>query len=238
MKTRVLMFTGGLDSVMLWRILGQPPCLFIAQPGSPYRTNEIDTILRLERLEPALHVSMAEGAEWPGPEPDGHVQHRNLGLIVQVAAISAAECIYLGSTRGESSPDKSQAFLRAAGRALSASEHDKIRVCAPLRGHTKAHHLQQHLAKWPDDAPLLTATRSCYGTDKTPCGECLACYRRWVAFKLAHLPIEEHATPPWERPWGGPRTALHYLAGTSPWEWRGMLDNHRDAVRALREQRA
>lgn len=234
---RVQLFTGGLDSVMLWRFLQhkrKPARLvYVVQPGSPYAGAEQATMRVLETIEPALAVETLQGAEWPDPEPDGHVMHRNLGLIVQVAANTAGECIYLGGVRGESSPDKARCFLRAASCALSTSENHPIKVSCPLRRHTKAWHLQAHIRLHPDDYPLIASTRSCYSPEGR-CGECVACFRRWVAFTLAGLPPEDHRTPPWEHPYHDGRTAWRYMTGTSPFEWPGMLDNHRDAVRALR----
>lgn len=235
---RVLLFTGGLDSAMLWRKLGEPLCVYVAQPDSPYMQREIMTISTLQRIEPGLRVEVIEGGEWPGPEADGHVLHRNLGLIVQVAANTAAECIYIGSVRGESSPDKSRAFLRATSKALSTSEHHPISVKAPLRRHTKSWWLQDHLSRWPEDWPMLSATRSCYSGDGQRCGQCLACLRRWVAFTNAGVAPEDHASPPWlafSRDW---RVGVRYLTGTPVFEWPGMLANHRDALRAARTREA
>jgi Queuosine biosynthesis protein QueC len=233
---RALLFTGGLDSVMLWRRTNPVELVYVMQPGSPYLLSELTTICNLCEMEPRLRVLTIEGADWPEPEDDGHVPHRNLGLIVQVAAVTGAQRLYLGSVRGESSPDKSRAFLRAASQALSASEHADIRVEAPLRRQTKAWHLSEHLRRWPEDYELLAATRSCYA-ETGRCGECLACFRRWVAFKLAGMPAEEHRRAPWERSWDTRSAVKRYALGTTATEWRGMLANHRDAQRALRLQR-
>lgn len=232
---RVLLFSGGLDSVMVWRRCNPDRCVYVAQPGSAYTAVEVQTIENLEAIQPGLEVEIITGAQWPDAEPDGHVPHRNLGLLTQVAACTNADTLYLGSVRGESSPDKSRRFLIAASRALSASENEPVIVKAPLRKHTKAWHLQEHLSKWPEDYGVLIHTRSCYAAQGR-CGECMACFRRWVAFTLAGMTPEDHDTAPWERVSDDWRTGLRYLLGTSPGEWRGMLDNHRDALRALRMQ--
>jgi hypothetical protein len=229
------LFTGGLDSMMLLRRAEPDLCAYVEQAGNPYADEELWTIRRLQQRV-AIPLVILRGAQQQEPEPDGHVLHRNLSLLTCVAANTAATTLLLGSVRGESSPDKSRRFLRAASRALSASEHTRIQVKAPLRRHTKSWWLQDHLSRWPEDYESLRLTRSCYSPHGL-CGECLACFRRWVAFTLAGMLPEDHRGAPWARPLDDWRLGLRYVLRTPPGEWLGMLDNHRDALTALRRER-
>lgn len=235
MKTIVL-YSGGLDSLLLWLLHPSAQPVRVSY-GQAYEQAERRAIERQQQAVglPApleVHVQLAEAL------PDGHVLHRNLALITIAAARTGATRILLGGVRGETSPDKSARFLRAAGRALTASEGVPVHVEAPLRYATKARHLRTLVAAAGAQRAqeLLDTTASCYqpaGTRRgreVGCGECLACYRRWVAVRRAGLRADFLADPA-DRD-NDRRQALRYLLATPVGEWPGVVANQLEALRA------
>ena len=215
---------------MAWRAAGEPDCLYVLQEGNPYAQQELDAIGRLVRRIPSLRVQAVGGSPQPPVESDGHVQHRNLSLIVTAAQYS--DVIMIGALRGETSPDKSRSFMRAAEVALSKSERRQVHVLAPLKGLTKTQALRRHIKRWPQDQPVLMQTYSCYRGDE--CGECQACFRRWVALYLNGVEWwTDFTSHPWMRQtsWKD----LGYMRRTS--EWYGVARNNLEAWKAIKEKR-
>lgn len=215
---------------MAWRFAGEPQCLYIVQPGNPYAQQELDAIGRLIRLIPELQVQAVKGSAQPDVEADGHVQHRNLSLIVTAAQYS--DTVMIGALKGETSPDKSRSFLRSVEQTLSKSERKRVQVIAPLKGMTKTQALRRHMKRWPLDQFALQQTYSCYAGNE--CGECQACFRRWVALYLNDVEWwTDWNANPWERK--GSASDLRYLARTN--EWFGVARNNIEAWTAIRRKR-
>lgn len=165
-------------------------------------------------------------------QPDGHIPLRNLHLVTIAATYS--DRIVLGALKGESSPDKSDAFLRAASAALTeASQGRKIRVEAPLKRWTKTQLVSRLIKEvgFEEASLLIASTRSCYAPAGR-CGRCMACFRRWVA--LASNGIHEaHDSPPWNFPLPPWEDRIRYLRQAPMAEWPGIMRNNLEAWLAL-----
>lgn len=231
MTTRVLLFSGGLDSLCLWYLTGRPACVYV-RIGHAYESAELFAVGRLMRQVPDLEVRVVDGPKvGPLEEPDGHIPHRNIALITAAAAFCPdADEVLLGALLGEASPDKSTRFLRRTSRALAASEARPFRVVAPGRRWTKTGLVRRFIAANPDRVDELAATRSCYSVIANgPCGSCPACFRRSVALWHAGLT---------DRPVTLPRTASRSAAWTAArragvTRWPGMAVNNAIAGAAL-----
>jgi 7-cyano-7-deazaguanine synthase in queuosine biosynthesis len=229
---RVLLFTGGLDSVCAYYLLGEPRCVHVNLDGKTWNDawNAHDDL--------GIPVEFAE-SRWdrdthaPTSE-DGHIPLRNLHLAT-VGALYGDRVI-LGAVRGESSPDKSDKFLRAASKALTAASKGRtIKVEAPLKHMTKRQlvaALITHVGE-KRGREIVASTRSCYSLYHPRCGACMACFRRWVALSLNGI-HEQHENPPWE--WGVPTWGerLDYLLDAPLGEWPGIAQTNLEAWWALR----
>lgn len=224
---RVQLFSGGLDSLAIWHLMGRPtPCY--VRVGAPYEAAELDTLALLQVMVPGFDPHVVQGPPVAAdPAADGHVLHRNLVLLATAASATGADTLYLGALRGEASADKSARFLRAAGRALSASENRRVRVLAPAHRWTKAQLLRQLARQYPEAVPLLALTRSCY-QPRGECGTCQACFRRHVALYRAGLREERPQLPP-----GAAGAARTNLAAASPSRWPALAVNNTSAALAL-----
>lgn len=244
---RTLLFSGGLDSTMAARLLGNPRLLYI-DDGHSYQPNELENIMRLTDVARDLGLKL-----WPdflgrldlsGLEDESkHVPLRN--LIYGAMAALDSDVVYLGAVAGESSRDKAGRFFKLVSRALSFSEGRSIQFVAPFRHLTKTQLVRLYLRKhsgWAD-RELLRATTSCYDPtvdrkEYAGCGRCMACFRRWVALSNNGI-SETYREAPWE--WPGDRGNwpgwMENVRRTYIVEWPGIVRNNLDALRALERVR-
>lgn len=178
----VQLFSGGMDSLCLWLLCGQPTPVYV-KVGAPYEAAELLVLGRLMHQLEGFDPVILDGPPIAlRPDPGtGHIPHRNLVLIVTAAAALDPDVIITGALLGEASPDKSASFHRRAGHALTASERRPVRVVAPAHRWTKTGLLARTLARFPAHAAAIATTRSCYVPSGPPCDRCPACFRRAVA---------------------------------------------------------
>jgi 7-cyano-7-deazaguanine synthase in queuosine biosynthesis len=245
---RTLLFSGGMDSVMAWRLLGEPRLQYIPI-GHAYEGAELRQLEHLKHLcfvsqLPTMHVDVEpQGrlllADVENTE-NAHVDLRN--LMLGGVAVLSSDVIYLAAISGESGRDKAGRFLRLASKTYSFSEGRRIRFAAPFRSLTKSELVALYLRHFPtdDDRALLLASRSCYsnevdGVEVKGCGACMACFRRWVA--MSNNGIHENLLAnPWE--WQDVKASnwREFLNGYgAAWvqEWPAIAKNNYDAARAV-----
>jgi len=249
-RRRALLFSGGLDSTIAYRLLGRPHPVYF-HIGHFYEEAEVVTIERVSRWfathDVPLSVEMVTGRLALGDHEnvdDKHVALRNL-LLGACAALDA-DTIYLASVTGEAGRDKSRRFLEQAGRLMSFSEDRHIQYLAPFQRMTKTEMVATYLQFYPTqhDAELLRMTRSCYAKGAAAdtivgCGRCMACFRRWVAMSNNGLE-ETYEQPPWEwslTRWREWRWWLNYYRRTDRRELPGVVRSNMDAVRAIQRAR-
>lgn len=237
MSKPILLFSGGLDSFITWRLLGRPRCVYVCL-GHHYQRQELDTVRRLLECLP-IELEVTEVGQRFGTleQPDGHIPYRNLVLALVGATYGSP--VWLGALRGETSRDKSHRFYREVSRLLGFLEPGPARVEAPVSGRTKTGLVAEYLRRFPtpEDRWLLLQTRSCYEAGELPCGRCMACVRRWVALRLNDLHETYQVDPgqvlaAWMRE--NPMRPLRYFLRCPPREWPGVLQSNFEAVRALR----
>ena len=226
----IQLFSGGLDSFAMWHLLGKPQPVYVRY-GHKYEGRELETIGRLEQADPSLRVTTLDGPQIGELEqPDGHIPHRNLLLIGTAVAALQPSVVYIGVLRGETSRDKSNRFLRQTSKLLSFCE-GRVRVLSPSKRLTKTQLVARFIKSFPDFVDGLRATRSCYAESDMPCGQCMACFRRWVAMSNNDI-HEVYEADPWQVVRRDAGT-LAYLWRAPLAEWPGVLRNNLDAVRAL-----
>lgn len=250
----VLLFSGGLDSYILWRLLsrsGDTPYLLYCTLEHRYQSMELQCIRALQRAHAASGRTMPVGfagmcrlGEYEHAV-SAHIPLRNL-LMVATAALEVpdARTVVLGAVAGESSRDKSRRFLARTARELSFQLHRDLDVTAPAQHLTKPQLVALYLRTFPTviDRALLQRTRSCYGQTTydphlTGCGACMSCFRRWVAMTRNGV-MEQYASDP--ATFGEQtlknvgRRGLVKIVGEVPMrEWWGLARNNYEAYRAV-----
>jgi len=244
----ILLFSGGLDSLIYWRMLGNVKLVYL-KTGHAYQAREEAAIFDIGSIYRntgrLFQTFVVEGLDLSHTvHDDGHVAHRNLLMAAYVAhRFPDAPAIYFGALRGESSRDKSQRFYQDTTNLLSFLEAKPVRVSAPFRNKTKTQLIAMYQDKFRTigDRNMLLATRSCYAPSLPDgvvgCGVCMACFRRWVAMSNNGI-TEEYAVNPAEWEFVDPTlnsgAMWAYLANTPLTEWYGLLRNQLDALKAIR----
>jgi 7-cyano-7-deazaguanine synthase in queuosine biosynthesis len=129
-------------------------------------------------------------ADWE--EKQANIPLRN-AFLVMIASHYDSD-VALVVQRGEMEiPDRSLRFFNEFGEWLTFLWGRTTTVTTPFFNMTKT-----DMVKWYLDEGLLPseliATRSCYSPGDKPCGNCAACFRRWVAFTNCGLE-EEYEQP-------------------------------------------
>jgi 7-cyano-7-deazaguanine synthase in queuosine biosynthesis len=229
MPESVLLFSGGLDSLIYWRLLGQPPTLYVPL-GHKYEDRERASIARLESRCPELSVTMGPRVRiGQYEEPDGFIPYRNLVLAV-MAATPDTDRIYIGAVKGEVSRDKSRKFLRDLSRLLTYVRGRPVSVLAPFQHLTKAQLVAKYLDFWPPD--LLYETVSCYDAGGF-CGRCQSCFRRWIAMSANGL-HEEYKAPLDRYDVPKPQELVYRFLRLPVREWLDVFVNNWQAWRIVR----
>lgn len=230
-RRRIQLFSGGLDSYILWHLLDKPEAVYVCY-GHKYQHRELDTISALQKIEPELSVTVLDGPQVGSLErSDGHIPHRNLLLVTTAVATLDPEIVYIGALRGEASRDKSYRFLRRTTRLLSFGEQP-VKVLSPSKRYTKTQLVKKFLKQFPNKVEQLAVTRSCYADSEIPCGRCVACFKRWVAMTNNDIEERYQVSPAFgvERSVTG---LLPYMLRMPVSEWLAILQNTFDAIRAM-----
>lgn len=240
-ESRVLLYSGGMDSVAAWHLLGQPRRVYV-RIGAPYEARELESLEARGELLGSDGVDVLDGPRWLGgmAERDGHVPLRNLYFAVAAAAATGASEVLLGALAGETSGDKCRRFARHASRAMTLAEGRPVRLRLPVRHLTKAQLAARLLAALGRERgeAALRACPSCYagrlGPGTAGCGRCSSCLRRWVAMWGNGI-TERYEQPPWEQPAVRPSAAWwRYLRRVPVAEWPGVARANWELWLALR----
>jgi 7-cyano-7-deazaguanine synthase in queuosine biosynthesis len=193
----VLMFSGGLDSYLAYLVLRDndiDPQLVYANLGHRYMETEWAAAQALAIshgkdlfTDNALRLGGRE-------EENAFIPNRN-GFLAMIGAFYGNH-IWMAIMDGEQSyHDCKEGTFVAMSMALTALSGKSTLVDSPFWDKTKTEVIR---ALDPKYYGLLTKTRSCHHQhlfQGEHCGECPACFRRWVAFSLngikdkyVHLP--------------------------------------------------
>jgi 7-cyano-7-deazaguanine synthase in queuosine biosynthesis len=193
---RVLAYSGGPDSFIAWRLLGQPPAMYLD-------VGNISAGRELMLARDAMHKFGGQltvyDAPWLTELPSGWIPYRNLHIILAAASIGPEIIL---ARIAEWGPDKNPSFFRRTERLLAASRGGHfqaathlpaVRIWTPFGHLTKTQLVARYLAETGRDQgihDLTTWTRSCYDGNEMFCGRCGACWCRWVAFENNGITVE------------------------------------------------
>jgi len=171
----ILLFSGGLDSFIAYHYLNKPKTLYVNLQHR-YAVHEIEKVKEL--IPDTIIDDRLFLGDWE--EKDANIPLRNAFLTM--IASNHADDIVLVVQRGEMEiPDRSPFFFNNFAEHLSFLHGKRITLTSPFFTMTKT-----DMVKWYLDGGLdpniLLKTRSCYSPTDKPCGNCSACFRRWVAF--------------------------------------------------------
>ena len=236
MNKTIFLTSSGVDSFCMWRLVNknyQNPEVVYFCLGHKYQDIERETLQKLSKVC-SFNVKEVDFIKLGDFEKENaYIPYRNL-LLFCGAGLLDADKVLLGSLRGEYSKDKSNRFMKESSRLLSFVDERQIELINPIGKYTKTQLVRKFLNVFPDELEYLKMTHSCY-KDKRRCGQCMACFRRWVAFYNNGIE-ESYLNPPWK--W----EAIQYK-NFSDWLrkfWKSpsldILINNFDAYKALKRK--
>lgn len=184
----ILLFSGGLDSFVAWHFLNNPPTLYVGL-GHRYMVHEIEMV---KKLIPAtiMETNMLNLGAWE--KKDANIPLRN-AFLVMIASYYDKDVALIVQQGEMEIPDRSVHFFNEFSRILTFLWGEPATVFTPFFSMTKTEMVRWYLDKGLDPGTLIS-TRSCFSPGDNPCGNCAACFRRWVAFTNCGLE-EEYEQP-------------------------------------------
>ena len=192
----IILFSGGLDSFIayyyfnhIYPELDEPKLLYVPL-NHRYQSKEIEACGRLvaEGAIPEYKISRTKFNFQEVEKEDAHIPMRNLYLVLAAMSESKSDhtTVWLISQQGERQiPDRSLDFFTQTEKYINNYyKEDRMILDTLFSTKTKPEMVEWYLESgYPER--YLHLTTSCYsGVTDFPCGECSACFRRWVAFEL------------------------------------------------------
>jgi 7-cyano-7-deazaguanine synthase len=184
----VLLFSGGMDSVMFDKLLN-PDVLLYIPTGSVYEsieTKKIHSLLELGVIDGSKLIIVDNTLDLNHFERDDMiVPNRNAYLVL--LASHYGEKIYLGSVYGDRSYDKDKTFYILMENLLNHiwqeqhwTEKRIFSVESPYKHVTKTELIKLFLRAGGTEEDILESY-SCYGGHTQACGICKPCGRKAVS---------------------------------------------------------
>ncbi len=195
----VLLFSGGMDSLMFDTLL-KPDVLLYIPSGSAYEEVETDKVYELVtsgRIDRNKLVILDKTLNLKSFERDDMiVPNRNAYLVL--LASHYGEKIYLGSVYGDRSFDKDKTFYTLMENLLNHiwqeqhwTEERQFTVESPYKDVTKTELIKQYIEAGGSEEALMESY-SCYSGDLQPCGICKPCFRKAVSLVNNNIDIDDY----------------------------------------------
>lgn len=202
-KQSTLLFSGGPDSLISLFYLNSlgivPDLLTFDDFQHPATRAASEAAKTLKKLIPSSrwrtdHVLFGDFI-CRYEKKDFEVPARNFYLALLAANQTNCDRIYIGVQKGEMTvPDRSQPFFEKSSELLTFLLRRPIEIIPTFPNMTKTQMVTWFKRNYPNDFHLLRESMSCYvaelpndGGLPLHCGECPACVRRAVAFRLNGL---------------------------------------------------
>ena len=177
----VLLYSGGMDSYIIRKLLKPDKCLYIdfGIEQNKYERNLLPA--DVEVVELPLHQFMSK---------DGNNVILLRNLIFAAIAVNYGDDILLGGVADDVHYDSSIEFVEKETELFNSFLKNEglppVRVRAPFKTLTKEELLRKYVDSGNDVDDLLKYSWSCYSPENgKECGHCTACKRKMLA--ISHI---------------------------------------------------
>jgi len=174
--------TGGLDSYILWRLSGRPHGIYF-DIGGKYSEIEKQKLQQIEDhfgkkyFKVIRKFSLGEYSE-----DDGYVPYRNLFLFLWTSLEYSKVELLFGQVL-EWVVDKNKIFYKQVESMVKVLGRRQMKIITPHAKLTKTKTVAMFLERGYPKEELINLTYSCLEGTIPPCGICLSCMNRYIAFK-------------------------------------------------------
>lgn len=205
---KVLMFSGGMDSIVAWYYTGKPACVHVTG-HSRYSFEELYAVTKFMERHEEMECEIVE-MDWLADfeEEDATIPLRNAHFAMIGAHF--ADKVLIPCQLGEQNiPDRSPQFFTEVSSLLSYLQKRPVKVDPVFPNMTK-----QDMVKWYLDSghnrAELWLSYSCFSGKTGRCGECSACFRTAVALDSCDiLPERFFMKDIWK--WEGIKDYIHKM---------------------------
>lgn len=181
MSSEILLYSGGIDSFIAWFFLGKPKVLFVDM-GLKSNFLEKKTVIEVSKKFPEMDLVLANlDLSWI-PMSETELPMRNLFLVMVASCF--ADNIWIVCQKGETNlADRDSEFMEMSSNILTKLWGAKKAVWSPFFDLTKVDMVKWYTQNVGDINDLDALTACCYQGEKF-CGNCSACFRKWVSLRL------------------------------------------------------
>jgi len=190
---RVLLFSGGIDSLVSWEFLDRPKCVYfdLKVDYSEREKVAVRTLVPNVIIDNSLNMSERQQR--------GHlaiIPYRNLLMAIQ--ATKYGDNVFIGGLADDIMKDNGPAAYASMEIILNhlSETHQNFSVRGGLPGSmTKSQAVGWFLRYSKFKDPVYTLVKhsvSCYSTESNYCGRCKSCFRKWLALRVNGIDILEY----------------------------------------------
>lgn len=188
----VLLFSGGMDSLVAWHYLKKPICHYYPFGHSSSKSHKIVKKMGSKISDLSDKLQYFRGIHMSAFGGDYGLKPQSIYLIL--IATNFAEKIWFPVCCDEGNEKE---IFKSVNQLLPLLYDKKIRVDSPFWNMTKPDLVGWYLKKklLLDE---LRMTWSCMGSGEKHCGRCHSCFERWCALEYNGLSdFEEYVVDPW-----------------------------------------
>ena len=252
----VLIFSGGMDSVIFDKLL-KPDVLLYINSGADYERQEkncLEQLIKNKFIDKKKLIILNNIVNLSQFERDDKIVPNRNAILMMIASLYG-EILYLGSVSGDRSFDKDEKFYKLTKKLLDHmweeqhwTEKREFKILSPYKNTTKTELVKKYLElnNNPEDLfisfscyepkcitpPILSMWQYFPIIKHIPCGQCKPCFRKWVSLinNDIQIPNDYFYQEPWKSKWLKDVLPLIRLN-----KWRGKED--KDIWSALEKQR-
>jgi len=188
----ILCFSGGIDSVVAYHILGYPKTLYVMM-SHRYQNKELTCIEELKKVIPHFEPTFYHGPDLSKFEEGAkaYISKRNFHLVL--CASHFGNHIYVCGNKEDIFDDNNKKAYEIMSDAMNATQSPKeptITIESPFWDWSKTDIVKWFIDNYPKDyvEHILKTSKSCYDAETNgQCGACESCRRKYVALKEAGL---------------------------------------------------
>lgn len=169
---RCILYSGGLDSFILSYLNPDTDCIYF-DIGSRYTRYEIQTIKKNNVR--VIKLDFFTNAE----HDNGYMPYRNMILILKTTLLGYNQVLF--GVVNEWQTDKNKRFFKRTERLAKVLGKTDLQILTPFKYKNKWSIVSLYLKAGGDVEKLYTHSRSCIKDQRTECGQCVNCERKYIA---------------------------------------------------------
>lgn len=211
MNNNILLFSGGLDSLIAYFYLNKPKVIFVNM-RQKYAETELERVKKLDKEIGMDLIYESNIFDFHKIEQeDLTIPYRNMFLSM-LASLYGSN-IWMAAVNGDFNHDKTPEIFLKMSTFMTDLSGKRINIRSPFWNMTKSEMVKWYLMKgYPEK--WLKISYSCFKGSNIHCGRCSSCLRRWVAMTNNGLKEEYQEDPlSWNRI---PQYIDRFLYNTNP----------------------